>query len=125
MTFDELNSKILNLLTKPEFKQRDAFKTNKSLELGFKFLKARALLEKPVSYFQASEEEEASTFNYPLFHGNGNKSFNVTYEDYYQKLNPNYESFNVTDKNCVDKTTLMNWLKYKCALFGFQPVIIS
>ncbi len=50
---------------------------------------------------------------------------NQTYEDYYQKLTPNYDSFNVTDQKCVDKTTLMNWLKYKCALFGFQPVIFK
>ena len=67
------------MLSKPEFKQRDAFKTNRSLELGFKYLKARALREKPVAYFQASEEEEASIFNYPLFHGHGEKYFHVTY----------------------------------------------
>jgi hypothetical protein len=44
---------------------------------------------------------------------------------YLPKLNPNYNSFDVTELKCMDKGSLTMWLRYKFALYGFHPVLTS
>jgi hypothetical protein len=125
MPIEELDAKIYNLLTKPEYKKKDPYLTTKALESANKILKQKILKEKPLEYFQATELEENSLFEHPLYHGNGNKTAHIVHEDFFLKLNPNYDSFNVSERECPDKTTLMHWLRYKCSMYGFHPVITA
>ncbi len=97
MSFEIIDKKLMRLLTDPELKAKDTFTWQKCLDYGIKVLKSKILKEKPKSYFDATEEEEKSVHDYPFFFGYSTKTTPIVHEDFYKKLNPNYESFNVTD----------------------------
>ncbi len=51
MSLQELDRRILNLLSNPEFAKKDPYATTTALDNGLRIFKAKILLEKPLSYF--------------------------------------------------------------------------
>ena len=51
MSLAELDRRIYNLLSNLEFKKKDPYRTNKSLDMGIRMLRWKILKEKPISYF--------------------------------------------------------------------------